>query len=129
MTSAAKKSVGSVSRRHRRVCMDRAVGVDVDRWVGSHVRCLDVSRGGVRLRVVDRVSVGDLLVFEASLPGRPAFRIEGEVRSVCRTPEGFYDVGVCWVGSADAAGALLETLIDDARREASDRTELRATGS
>jgi len=110
--------------------MDHRIDVDVDvsRIFGAHVTCLDASRGGIRLRLVDRVNVGDTLVLEASLPGRPAFQIEGEVRHVAATGDGCYEVGIGWISAPQIGAELYDALVAQARREATGRWELAAIG-
>lgn len=119
-------------RRHRRVRLDHRIDVDADvdvsRMFGAHVRCLDVSRGGIRLRVPDRVGVGDTLVLEASLPGRRAFQLEGEVVHVAASGESFYEVGICWLGAPEVGAELFDGLVQQARREASGRWQVAAIG-
>ena len=90
-------------RRHQRVKLEATCELEIPDWHGSEGRAIDVSPGGICMRLPDSVSVGDNLIFSVVQPDGEAFEINAEVRFVKEMPEGDYLVGLRWQ-AAEADG-------------------------
>ena len=100
-------------RRHQRVKTSRAIGIHIPHWAGLEAECIDISHGGMRLRLQNTVHRGDRLVFEAELPGFGPVRLDGEVRHVVQLPDGAFEAGLCWVDPDARAARLFEMVVQD----------------
>lgn len=108
--AAQEKTRTASERQHARVKTNRPIDVRVSRFLGLQARCLDVSKGGMRLLVEDPVRVGDCLVFGVQLPGAPDFKIQAQVRHVSENADGHFEIGLAWVDVDDRAASIFESL-------------------
>ncbi len=83
-------------RRHPRVQLESSFELEVPGWNGTEGKALDVSPGGIAVRLADSVDIGDSVIFSVVVPEQPAFEITAEVRHVRETPQGDYFVGLRW---------------------------------
>lgn len=110
ITSSESEHHWPIRRQHRRVQLDRPVAVQLSHWASLGARCIDISHGGMRLRISDPVKLGDQIIFDVGGAGR-TFRLTGEVRHVAQIVDDCYEIGLCWVDSDERAIDLFETLI------------------
>lgn len=112
-------------RRHRRVAIDAPIRVstidpELDPRTGRPFfrafedRCLDVSRGGLRLRTHEVLAPGRRVLLEVELPEGPRIEAVARIAWTAHAGPEHQDVGVEFLGSAPDQLAGLERYLGPA---------------
>jgi len=115
-------------RRHERVEIDAPIRVstidpEIDPYTGRPFfrafedRCLDLSRGGLRMRTREALLPGRRVLLEVELPGGPRFEAVARIAWAGRAGEAL-DLGIEFLGGIPDHVARLERFLGQASRSA-----------